>query len=44
MKRAGSLVVVLFLIVAAVAMTGVLGNAVSSISTWISNITVPAVP
>lgn len=37
------LAVVLFLVVAAGAMTGVLGNAVASISTWIAAIN-PAVP
>ena len=38
------LAVVLFLIVAAAAMTGVLNGAVTKISTWINSVTPPAVP
>lgn len=38
------LAVVLFLIVAAASMTGVLNGAVTKISTWISSVNPPAVP
>jgi uncharacterized protein (UPF0333 family) len=38
------LAVVLFLVAAAAAMTGVLGTAVSTVSTWVVSLTAPPVP